>query len=182
MTAIQHLNAAGDHGRSRQALRRSTRALRLVGDHVGRVTVVALAVTVLAGMVNDIVEFAPVLNLTSGVEILLILAGWGAARVIEEIAYDVADRIDPDLRDGDDLWDATQVLQANAAALAEGANYDHVRRSLQASQVLPALHGLTEQLRDDYAKNDEMQEASALSDTAALIRAAAQSFGHHDCH
>lgn len=180
MTAIQHLNPAGGHGRALQALRRTTLVLRLVGDYIGIVAVGAVAVGVVAWMANDVVEFAPVLNVTANVAILLVLATWGAARLIEGLAYDIADRIDPDLRDGDNLWDATTVFQANAADLAEGANYDDIRLALQDSQVLPALYGLTEQLRNEYAKDGEMEEASALGDTAALIRAAAQSFGHHD--
>lgn len=178
MTAIQHFTSAD--GRALRALRRTTHVLRLVGDHIGNVAVSTVAVGVVAWMVNTLAEFAPVLNITDGVAILLVLATWGAALLLKGFAYDIADRIDPDLRDGDDLWDATQVFQANSADLAEGADYDDIRLALQASQVLPALYGLTEQLRNEYAKDGEMEEAAALSDTVALLRAAAQSFGHHD--
>jgi hypothetical protein len=72
------------------------------------------------------------------------------------------------------------MFQAHAAAIADGADYDEIRLALQASQVLPALHGLFDELRNAYAVSDEMDEAAALSDTVALVRNAAASFGHHD--
>ncbi|MFE0453129.1 hypothetical protein ACFW2D_17950 [Streptomyces sp. NPDC058914] len=180
MTAIQRLNSIDGRGRAVRALCRTSYVLRLVGDYVGTVTVGAVAVAAVAWMANDVHEFAPALNVTSGVAILLILAAWGSARLIESFAYDAADRIDPGVRDGDDLWDATKAFQANVRDITEGADYDDIRIALQASQVLPALHGLTVQLRNAYAKDGEMEEASALSDTVALLHAAAESLGHRD--
>ncbi|MEV5774266.1 hypothetical protein AB0L49_23900 [Streptomyces antimycoticus] len=180
MTAIQHLNSADGHGRALRAQRHTTRILRLVGDHIGTAALGIAAVAVAAWMANDVVEFAPVLNLTEGVVILLILAVWGAARLIESFAYDLAEWIDPDSRDGDDLWDATTAFRDNAEDITNGADYDDIRLTLQTSQVLPALHGLAAQLRNAYAQDGEMEEASALSDTAALLRAAAESLGHRD--
>lgn len=180
MTAIQHLNSSDLRGRALRALRLTVRVLRLVGDHAGNVGVGVVAAAVLAWMVNDVVEFTTVLNITSGRAILLILAAWGTARLIEAAAYDVADWIDPDSRDGDDLWDVTTALRANAEDITNGANYDDIRLALQTSEVLPALHGLTVLLRSAYAQDGEMEEAAALSDTAALVRAAAESMGHRD--
>ncbi|MEU5483505.1 hypothetical protein [Streptomyces mirabilis] len=177
MTEIQHLNSADSRGRALRARQHITHGLRLLGDHIGTVAIVVAGAGVAARIVNSIVEFAPVLNVTDGMAALLILAVWGAALLVKGFAYDIADRIDPDLRDGDDLWDATKVFQANAADIAEGANYDDIRLALQASQVVPALHGLTVLLRNAYAQDGEMEEASALSDTAALLRAVAESMG-----
>lgn len=176
MTAMQ-LNSTDVHGRVLRARRRTTRVLRVVGDHVQVVTLAAIAIGVVAWMVNDVAEFAPVLNVTDGVAILLILAAWGTARVVEGCAYDVADLIDPDSRDGDDLWDATTAFRANSEDITNGADYDDIRLALQASLVVPALHELTVQLRNAYAQDGEMEEASALSDTAALLRAVAESMG-----
>ncbi|MEH0589826.1 hypothetical protein QA942_39675 [Streptomyces sp. B21-106] len=178
MTAM-HLNSTDARGRALRALRLTVRALRLVGDHAGNVGISALLAAVIAWMVNDVVEFTTVLNVTSGKAILLILATWGAARLIEAAAYDVADWIDPDSRDGGDLWDATTAFRDSVEDITNGADYDDIRLALQASLALPALHELTVQLRNAYAQDGEMEEASALSDTAALVRAAAESMGHH---
>ncbi|MEV6425001.1 hypothetical protein [Streptomyces sp. NPDC051662] len=180
MTAIQHLNSTDSRGRALRARRHTARVLHLVGDHIGTLAIGVVGAGVVAWIVNDIVEFAPVLNVTEGVAVLLVLAVWGAARMVEGFAYDAADRIDPDSRDGDDLWDATTAFQGTVEDLANGANYDDIRLALQASNALPALHGLTVQLRNAYAQDGEMEEAAALSDTAALIRAAAESMGHRD--
>ncbi|MCX4682593.1 hypothetical protein OG413_46265 [Streptomyces sp. NBC_01433] len=194
MTEIQHLNSTDS--RAPQALSHITRALRLVGDHVQTVAIGAMGVAVAARFVNEIgiVEFAPVPNVTDGVAALLILAVYGAARIVEGFAYAVADRIDPDscdgddLRDataafranGDDLWDVTAAFRANAEDITNGADYEAIRLALQASEALPALHELTVQLRSAYAQDGEVEEVSALDDTAALIRAAAESLGHRD--
>ncbi|QHC33916.1 hypothetical protein [Streptomyces sp. HF10] len=101
-------------------------------------------------------------------------------RLVGDHVGSVADWIDPDSRDGDDLWDVATALRVNADDIASGADYDDIRLALQVSQVLPALHGLTVQLRNGYALDGEMEEAAALSDTAALVRAAAESMGHLD--
>lgn len=178
MTAIQHFNSAD--GRALRALRRTTHALRLVGDHVSTVAVGVVGAGVLAWMVNDVTEFAPVLNITDNMAMLLVLATWGTALLIKGFAYYVADRIDPDARDGDDLWDATTALRDTVEDITNGANYDDILLALQASQVLPALHELTVHLRGAYAQDGEMEEAAALSDTVALVRAAAESMGHRD--
>ncbi|WP_186779924.1 hypothetical protein [Streptomyces salinarius] len=148
MTAT-HLNSADDHSRALRALRRTTHVLRLVGDHVSTVAAGVVGAGVLAWMVNDVTEFAPVLT-------------------------------DPDSRDGDDLWEATTALRDTVKGITNGADYDDVRLALQASQVLPALHELTVHLRSAYAQDGEMAEAAALSDTVALVRAAAESMGHCD--
>ncbi|MET9016884.1 hypothetical protein ABZX74_39410 [Streptomyces olivaceoviridis] len=179
MTAM-HLNSADGDGRALRARRRTTQVLRLVGDHVSTVAVGFAGAGALAWMMNDVTEFAPVLNISDNMAILLVLATWGTAMVIKGFAYDVADRIDPDSRDGDDLWDATTALRDTAEEITSGADYDDVRLALQASQVLPALHGLTVQLRNAYVQDGEMEEAAALADTVALVRAAAESMGHRD--
>lgn len=178
MTAIQHFNSAD--GRALRALRRTTLVLRLVGDHVSTVAVGVVGAGVLAWMVNDVTEFAPVLTITDNMAMLLVLATWGAALLVKGFAYDIADRIDPDSRDGDDLWEATTALRDTVEDITNGANYDDIRLALQASQVLPALHELTVHLRGAYAQDGEMEEAAALSDTVALVRAAAESMGHRD--
>ncbi|MFJ3183950.1 hypothetical protein ACIPJN_36945 [Streptomyces sp. NPDC086796] len=180
MTAIQHLSSTDSRSRALRARRHTTRVLHLVGDHIGTVALGAVGVAVVARIVNDIVEFAPVLNVTDGVAVLLVLAVWGAARLVEGFAYDIADRVDPDSRDGDDLWDVTTALRANVEDITNGADYDEIRLALQTSKTLPALYELTVQLRNAYAQDGEMEEASALSDTAALVRAAAESLGHRD--
>ncbi|MDX2698938.1 hypothetical protein [Streptomyces ipomoeae] len=179
MTAMQ-LNSADGHGRGLRALRLTTHVLRRVGDRVQAVALGVVGVAVAAWMVNGVVDFTPVLDVTEGVAILLILATWGVARLIEGFAYDVADWIDPDARDGDDLFSAATLLQGNVDDLRQGADYDDIRLGLQASNVLPVLYVLTTSLRNEYANDGEMEEASALSDTAALVRAAAESFGHKD--
>ncbi|MEW2265933.1 hypothetical protein ACGF5T_33470 [Streptomyces sp. NPDC047853] len=179
MTAM-HLNSANGHGHALLALRRTTHVLRLVGDHVSTVAVGVVGAGVLAWMVNDVTEFTPVLTITANMAILLILATWGAALLVKGFAYDIADRIDPDSRDGDDLWEATTALRDTVEDITNGANYDDIRLALQASQVLPALHELTVHLRGAYAQDGEMEEAAALSDTVALVRAAAESMGHRD--
>lgn len=176
MTAM-HLNSADGHGR---ALRRTTHVLRLVGDHVSTVAVGVVGAGVLAWMVNDVTEFAPVLTITGNMAMLLVLATWGAALLVKGFAYDIADRIDPDGRDGDDLWEATTAFRDAVEDITNGANYDDIRLALSASQVLPALHELTVHLRGAYAQDGEMEEAAALSDTVALVRAAAESMGHRD--
>ncbi|MFC9803301.1 hypothetical protein ACFWGE_21520 [Streptomyces bacillaris] len=180
MTEIQHLNSTDSRGRALRARRHITHGLRLVGDHVSTLAVVVAGVGVAVWIANDIVEFAPVLNITDGMAALLILATWGAALLVKGLAYSAADRIDPDSRDGDELWEATTVFKDAVEDLANGANYDNIRLALQASNALPALYELTVQLRTAYAQDGEMDEAAALSDTAALVRAAAQSFGHRD--
>ncbi|MGW5042143.1 hypothetical protein ACWEQK_28700 [Streptomyces parvulus] len=179
MTAM-HLNSADGHGRALQALRRTTHVLRLVGDHVSTVAVGFICAGALAWMVNDVTEFAPVLTITGNMAILLALATAGAALLVKGFADDIADRIDPDRRDGDDLWEATTALRDAVEDVTNGADYDDIRLALQASQVLPALHELTVHLRGAYAKDGEMEEAAALSDTVALVRAAAESMGHRD--
>ncbi len=176
MTAM-HLNSAGGH---RSVLRRTTHVLRLVGDHITTVAAGVVGAGFLAYMVNDVTEFAPVLTITDNMAMLLILATWGAALLVKGFAYEIADRIDPDSRDGDDLWEATTVLRDTVEDLTNGADYDDIRLALQASQVLPALHELTVHLRGAYARDGEMEEAAALSDTVALVRAAAESMGHRD--
>ncbi|WP_328418419.1 hypothetical protein OG542_40380 (plasmid) [Streptomyces violaceus] len=178
MTAIQHFNSAD--GRALRALRRTTHVLRLVGDHVSTVAAGVVGAGVLAWMVNDVTEFAPVLTITDNMAMLLVLATWGAALLVKGFAYDTADRIDPDSRDGDDLWEATTAFRDTVEDITNGADYDDIRLALQASQVLPALHELTVHLRGAYAQDGEMEEAAALSDTAALVRAAAESMGHRD--
>ncbi|GHB75890.1 hypothetical protein GCM10010331_74670 [Streptomyces xanthochromogenes] len=180
MTAIQHLNSRDLHGRALRARRLTVRVLRLVGIHAGNVTIGAIYAAVIAWMVNDVVEFTTVLNITSNRVILLILAAWGTTQLIRAAAYDIADRVDPDRRDSDDLWDVAAALRANAQDITNGADYDEIRLALQTSEVLPALHGLTARLRGAYAQDGEMEEASALSDTTALIRAAAESLGHRE--
>ncbi|MEW1551302.1 hypothetical protein [Streptomyces tsukubensis] len=180
MTTIQRLSPSA--GRGGRALRRTTRTLLLVGDNI-QAAAVGLVVSVSAAwMLNDSVGFssAPVLNVSGGMAVLLVLAVWGAARLIENITYDIADRISPAQHDGGDLWAVTSTLQAEAAALADGADHDDIRAALQASQVLPALHGLMEELNTAYARNGALEESSALWDTTALLRAAAHSFGHGD--
>ncbi|MEU2380375.1 hypothetical protein [Streptomyces misionensis] len=179
MTAM-HLNSADGRDRTLRALRRTTHVLRLVGDHVPTVAIGAIGAGALAWMVNRVTEFAPVLDLTEYMADLLILATWGMALLIKSFVYDVADRIDPDARDGDDLWKAATSFQDTAEDIINGADYDDIRLALQASQVLPALHGLTVQLRNAYALDGEIEEAAALSDTVALVRAAAESMGHRD--
>ncbi|MEU0287503.1 hypothetical protein [Streptomyces sp. NPDC006147] len=179
MTAM-HLNSADSHGRALRALRRTTHILRLVGDHITTVAAGVVGAGFLAYMVNDVTEFAPVLTITDNMAMLLILATWGAALLVKGFAYEIADRIDPDSRDGDDLWEATTVLRDTVEDLTNGADYDDIRLALQASQVLPALHELTVHLRGAYAQDGEMEEAAALSDTVALVRAAAESMGHRD--
>lgn len=180
MTETQQLATVPAGGRGTKALRLTTHALRRVGDLVGAVTTWTATGLVVAWMANDVFEFTPLLDVTGNMAILLLLAAAGAAAVIESMAYDIADRIDPDTRDGDDLWDAVKVLNQNVADISQGADYDDVRLALQASGVLPALFALTASLRDEYANDGEMEEASALSNTAALVRAAAESFGHKD--
>ncbi|GHI98211.1 hypothetical protein TPA0906_00770 [Streptomyces olivaceus] len=177
MTAIQHSNSSDLRGR---ALRLAVHALRLAGDHAESVGILVVAVAVIAWVVNGLVEFTTVLNIPFGGAILLILAARGTVRLIETATSGIAARIDPDSRDGDDLWDVTTALRANAEAITNGANYDDIRLALQTSEVLPALHGLTVQLRSAYAQEGEMEEAAALSDTVALVRAAAESMGHRD--
>lgn len=179
MTAM-HLNSADGHGRALRTLRRTTHVLRLVGDHVSTIAAGVIGAGVLAWMVNDVTEFAPVLTITDNMAMLLVLATWGAALLVKGFAYDIADRIDPDSRDGDDLWDATTAFRDAVEDITNGANYDDIRLALQASQVLPALYALTAQLCLEYAKEQELEEAAALSDTAALVRAAAESMGHRD--
>ncbi|MGC5000619.1 hypothetical protein [Streptomyces sp. DT195] len=179
MTAM-HLNSTDHSGRALRARRRTTHGLRVVGDQVQTAVFGAVLAAVAAWMVNSVVGFASVLNVTGGVAILLVLAGWGAAQVIRSCAYDVADMIDPDSRDGDVLWGTTKVVRALAEDVTHGADYDDIRLALQASGLVPALHELTVQLRGAYAEDGEMEEASALSDTVALVRAAAQSLGHQD--
>ncbi|WP_055689232.1 hypothetical protein [Streptomyces prasinus] len=179
MTAM-HLNSADGHGRALRVLRRTTHVLRLVGDHVSTVAVGVVGAGVLTWMVNDVTEFVPVLTITDNMAMLLVLATWGAALLVKGFAYDIADRIDPDGRDGDDLWEATTALRDAVEDITNGANYDDIRLALQASQVLPTLHELTVHLRGAYAQDGEMEEAAALSDTVALVRAAAESMGHRD--
>ncbi|MFI8177965.1 hypothetical protein ACIF6H_32245 [Streptomyces microflavus] len=180
MTKIQHLNSTDSRGRALRARRHLTHGLRLLGDHIGNLAITVIGVSVAARITNDIVEFAPVLNIADGMAVLLILATWGAALLVTGFAYYAADLIDPDSRDGDDLWDATTAFKDTVEDLTNGANYDDIRLALQASNALPALYELTVQLRTAYAQDGEMDEAAALSDTAALVRAAAQSFGHRD--
>ncbi|MEU2098705.1 hypothetical protein ABZ741_21250 [Streptomyces globisporus] len=180
MTEIQHLNSTDSRGRALRARRHITHGLRLLGDHIGNLAIAVIGVGVAARITNDIVEFAPVLNIADGMAVLLILATWGAALLVAGFAYYAADLIDPDSRDGDDLWDATTAFKDTVEDLTNGANYDDIRLALQASNALPALYELTVQLRTAYAQDGEMDEAAALSDTAALVRAAAQSFGHRD--
>ncbi|MFD5588792.1 hypothetical protein ACFWII_33930 [Streptomyces sp. NPDC127063] len=177
MTVMQ-LNSAD--GRALRALRHTTHVLRLVGDYVSTVAAGVALAGALAWVANDVTEFTPVLNITNAMAALLILATWGAALLVKGLAYDVADRIDPDARDGDDLWEATTALRDTVEDITNGANYDDIRLALQASQVLPALHELTVHLRGAYAQDGETDEAAALSDTAALVRAAAESLGHRD--
>jgi hypothetical protein len=177
MTAM-HLTST--RGRALRALRRTTHVLRLVGDYVSAVWLCGIVVGALAWMANSVSEFTPVLNMTANMVILLVLATWATAQWIEGCAYEVADRIDPDSRDGDDLWEATTALRDAVEDITNGANYDDIRLALQASQVLPALHELTVHLRGAYAQDGEMEEAAALSDTVALIRAAAESMGHRN--
>lgn len=179
MTAM-HLNSAEGPSRTLRALRRTTHVLRLVGDHISTVAVGVVGAGVLGWMVNDVTGFASVLTITDNMAILLVLATWGTALLIKALAYDVADRIDPDACDGEDLWDAATVFRDTVEDITNGANYDDIRLALQASQVLPALHELTVHLRGAYAQDGEMEEAAALSDTVALVRAAAESMGHRD--
>ncbi|MBC2869836.1 hypothetical protein [Streptomyces mexicanus] len=181
MTAM-HLNSADGHGHGRalRARRCTTRVLRLVGDHISTVAVGVVGAGALAWMINHVTEFAPVLNITDNMAILLILATWGTAHLVKGFAYDVADGIDPDARDGDDLWKAATAFRDTAEDITNGANYDDIRLALQTSQVLPALHELTVHLRGAYALDGEMEEAAALSDTVALVRVAAESLGHRD--
>ncbi|MFE4539628.1 hypothetical protein ACFRKB_31960 [Streptomyces scopuliridis] len=177
MTAIQHLNSADGSGRALRALRRTTHVLRLVGDHVGTVTVGAVTVAVAAWMVNDVTEFAPVLNVTENVAILLILAAWGTARLIESFAYDIADRIDPDTRDGDDLWEIAQDIQQIARDVRTGADHDDVRLAVQCSRVLPAVEQLLGAIGDLYDEEGEEDEASAAYNAALCVRGAAGHVG-----
>ncbi|MFI9801973.1 hypothetical protein [Streptomyces sp. NPDC052302] len=179
MTAM-HLNSADGNGRGLSTLRRTTHVLRLIGDHVPTAAAGVVVAGVLAWTVNDVTEFAPVLTITANMAMLLILATWGAALLVKGFAYYIADRIDPDSRDGDDLWDATTALRGAVEDITNGANYDDICLNLQASRVLPALHELTGHLRNAYAEDGEMAEAAALSDTVALVRAAAESMGHRD--
>ncbi|MGW3414579.1 hypothetical protein [Streptomyces sp. NPDC000888] len=179
MTQTQHLVSISSG--FTKALRLTTRVLRLVGDHTGTVAVWTAAVGVVVWMANDVAGFAPVLDrFTAGDMILLLLALAGGITLVEAIAFGAANALDPDARDGDDLWDAVQVINRNLVDISQGADYDDVRIALQTSGVLPALHALTTSLRDEYANDGEMEEASALSDTTALIRSAAESFGHRD--
>lgn len=179
MTAM-NLDSADNYGRAVRSLRRTTRILRLVGDHVPTVAAGVVAAGVLAWTVNDVTEFAPVLSITHNMAMLLVLATWGAALLVKNLVHVIADVINPDSRDGDSLWEATTALRDTVEDITNGADYDDVRLALQASQVLPALHELTVQLRGAYARDGEMEEAAALSDTAALVRAAAESMGHRD--
>ncbi|MET8859241.1 hypothetical protein [Streptomyces sp. NPDC004579] len=169
--------------RTANVRRATTRVLRLVGRNIDTAANLPVALAVLTWIANTVVEFAPALTrLTVWDVILYLLAVGGGIAVIENVTLTVASLIDPDSdRDGDDLWDAAQVLTKNAVAVGEGgADYGDVCIALQASRVMPALHGLTAQLRDAYARDGDMEEASALSDTEALIRTAAESLGHRD--
>ncbi|QDN84357.1 hypothetical protein [Streptomyces sp. RLB3-6] len=182
MTEIQQLSTTPDDSRGIKALRRTTtHVLRLVGDYVGIGTVAVASLGVVGYIANAVAGVVPAFDqVTVAGLIVVILATWGGAQLIELVSYGTAAAIDPDAKDGDDLWDAAKVLRANAADISQGVDYDDVRLGLQASNVLPALYVLTTALRNEYASDGEMEEASAISDTAALLRAAAESFGHKD--
>ncbi|MGW3154557.1 hypothetical protein [Streptomyces sp. NPDC001089] len=184
MNELQHSGSSPVHAAN--VRRATTRVLRLVGRNIDAVAVLPVALAVVAWLANTLVGFAPTLTrLTFWDMVLYLLAVGGGITVIEIVTFTVANLIDPDRRgddhqDGDDLWDATQVLTKNADAIGEGADYDGICLALRASKVMPALHGLTVKLRDAYARDGEMEEASALSDTEAMVRAAAESLGHRD--
>ncbi|MFF4902583.1 hypothetical protein [Streptomyces sp. NPDC001068] len=181
MTMAQHLNSAVNDGRALRTRQHITHGMRLLGDHTGTLTIVVTGAGVVAWSINTyIVVFAPVLNVTFGMAVVLILAAFGAAHTIRGLAYGFADRIDPDSRDGDDLWDVAQQIDATTRDLLNGADLDDTSIALQASKVVPALRGLVGLLSVKYAENGKPDEAAALEETEALLSRAANSLGHRD--
>ncbi|POX58871.1 hypothetical protein C3492_35665 [Streptomyces sp. Ru62] len=174
---VTHLNSADGHGLALRARRHTTHVLRLVGDHISTVAVGVAGAGALAWMANDITEFAPVLNITVNMATLLILATWGTALLIKAFAYDVADWIDPDARDGDDLWKIAKDIKQIARDVRTGASYDDVRLNVQCSKVLPAVEQLLGAIGDSYDDNGEEDEASAAYNAALSVREAACHFG-----
>ncbi|MFE9437079.1 hypothetical protein [Streptomyces sp. NPDC006640] len=181
MTTVQHLNSTDNRGRALRTRKHLTHGLRLLGDHVGTVALVVAGGGALARIANgSVVEFAPVLNVTDSVAVVLVMAVWGAATLVRGFAYDIADRIDPDRRDGDDLWDVAKEIDATTRDLLNGADVNDTAIALQASKVVPALRGLVGLLSVKYSENGEPDEAQALQETEALLSRAANSLGHRD--
>ncbi|MFE7442384.1 hypothetical protein ACFU7X_18255 [Streptomyces chartreusis] len=165
-------------GRDIKARRVVTLGLRMTGGTVGGAAAWIGVVGVAVWIANDVTPFAPALSrVTEWAVIALVLALWGAAVLIENVANTAADWIDPDARDGDDLWEIASTIQRLAHDVRLGADYDDVRISVQCSRVLPAVEQLLGALGDMYDEDNEQDEASAAYNAALSVREAARLFG-----
>ncbi|MCT9142421.1 hypothetical protein [Streptomyces violarus] len=181
MTEINSISAAPAGSRGTKARRLSA---RIAWETSERVTGLAFGVFLLAfvgGVVNKYSGALPVYDDVTGTDMgIFFLALWGGAKVLEALADEFAEWINPDARDGDLLFAVAAQIEQVTSDVRQGADYDDVRLALQSSNLTPGLYALATVLRDEYAREGEMEEASALSDTAALARAVAISLGHRD--
>ncbi|MFF3256498.1 hypothetical protein ACFYWP_37205 [Actinacidiphila glaucinigra] len=179
MTQTQQPGATTASNRGTKALRITTRVLREIGDRLEGLAVIA-AVTVVCFHLAGITRFDDTQL------VVVILAVWGAAMLIRPATYGFADWIDPDIKDGDDLFGAAQKIKDVASDIYQGADCYDVTVAVTASEILPAVSRLLGALGDAYTEGactecgDDVdnEEAGALYAAGVAVRDAARHLGH----
>ncbi|ONK09274.1 hypothetical protein [Streptomyces sp. MP131-18] len=107
---------------------------------------------------------------------MAVLALYGLATLLQEMLGSASTHIDPDARDGDTLFAAADVFTELREDLRAGADKNDVLIGLQASRVLPALHGTLAELTAAFAAED-LDEADDIDAAAQAVGDAAHALG-----
>lgn len=157
-----------------KAGRFTTLALREISHRIDNVAITAA----FAVAATSLFDFGPAFMQLGDTGLMVaIVALWGAAKLVGEMAADVADWIDPDATDGDTLWMAAELFKQLGFDVQNGADKDDVLAALQATRVLPALSSTLKDLQAAYQADGEQDEADDLSTAARQIQYAAEALG-----
>ncbi|MCY0946302.1 hypothetical protein [Streptomyces antarcticus] len=141
--------------------------------------VIAAATTVLA--FHSIINHdGPLANLTTTQAAIAALALIGAASLIDAVATDLIDWINPDRWDGDTAYALAEELGNIHDDIDSGADPEEIHHSLRTSGLLMATGVLSRRLGLAFAERGEDDQAQRLYAAVIHLRKADEVLGHRE--